>query len=108
MHKPLRINIVSIIQKYFGCGNIRRDYSDKTLKYEVRSLDELIGKVIPHFRKFPLLSAKKKDFELFTKICEMMKRQKHLTKNGLEKIVSLAYQMNSSGRRRYKKEELFR
>jgi len=103
-----RAEVIKIIQKYFGCGNIRRDYSDKTLKYEVRSLKELIEGVIPHFRKFPLLSAKKKDFNLFAKICKMMERQKHLKRNGFIKIVNLAYRMNSSGRRRYKKEELIR
>ena len=103
-----RAEVIKLIQKYFGCGNIRRDYSDKTLKYEVRSMADLIGKIIPHFRRFPLLSAKRKDFELFSRICAMMKKQKHLTRSGLKTIANLAYQMNSSGRRRYKKEELFR
>ncbi|HQQ22060.1 MAG TPA: LAGLIDADG family homing endonuclease, partial [Candidatus Paceibacterota bacterium] len=53
-----RSQILFLIKKEFGCGFIRRDFSDKTLKYEIRSLEELINKVIPHFEKYPLLSSK--------------------------------------------------
>lgn len=41
-----RAQILYLMQKIFGCGFVRRDYSDKTLKYEVRSLNDLIDKVI--------------------------------------------------------------
>ncbi|OGN03426.1 MAG: hypothetical protein A2655_02720 [Candidatus Yanofskybacteria bacterium RIFCSPHIGHO2_01_FULL_43_42] len=40
-----RSEVLFLIQKKFGCGFIRRDYSDKTLKYEVRSLKDLIKKL---------------------------------------------------------------
>jgi len=53
----------------FKCGFIRRDFSDKTLKYEVRSLDDLIRNIIPHFEKYPLVSEKQNDFEFFKKVC---------------------------------------
>ena len=60
-----RAQILFLMQKMFKCGFIRRDFSDKTLKYEVRSLDDLILHIIPHFEKYPLVSAKLKDFEFF-------------------------------------------
>src|SRR3989344_8416652 len=101
-----RREVLDLMMKYFGCGFIRRDYGDKTLKYEVRSLDDLIIKIIPHFDTFPLKSSKRNDFVLFAKICRQMKRLDHLNKIGLAKIVGLAYQMNSSGKRRYAKEDL--
>lgn len=34
-----RSETLNIILKFLKCGTLRRDYSDKTLKYEVRSID---------------------------------------------------------------------
>ena len=53
-----RAEVLFLMQDHFTCGHMRRDYSDKTLKYEVRKLDDLLTKVIPHFRKYPMLSGK--------------------------------------------------
>jgi hypothetical protein len=89
------------MQKHFRCGHMRRDYSDKTLKYEVRNLNDLLTKVIPHFRKNPMLSGKQKDFEHFARICLLMKEGAHKTKSGMQKILHEAFQMNPSGKRKY-------
>jgi hypothetical protein len=101
-----RRQVLDLMNEYFGCGFMRRDYADKTLKYEIRSLDELLEKVIPHFNTFPLKSSKQKDFLLFAKICKLMKNQKHLEIEGFKKIVKLAYQMNGSGKRKYSEDVL--
>src|SRR3972149_4528528 len=53
-----RAQVLEMLQKYFGCGTIRPDRSDKTLKYEVRSVDELVERSMPHFEETPLLSSK--------------------------------------------------
>jgi hypothetical protein len=83
---------------------MRRDYGDKTLKFEVRSIGDLLNQVIPHFRKYPLYSAKQRDFVLFEKICRRIKNKEHLNPTGMKKIVTLAYQMNGSGKRKHLKE----
>ncbi len=101
-----RRQVLDIIQNYFGCGYIRRDYADKTVKFEIRDRNDLIQKVIPHFEKFPLLSKKDKDFRLFKEICLIINKQKHLQKDGFVEIVNLAYQMNGSGKRKRTKEEI--
>ena len=101
-----RAQILFLMQKVFKTGFIRRDYSDKTLKYEVRSLNDLISKIIPHFEKYPLLSEKQKDFEFFKKVCYLMQKELHKNKNGLRKILDLAFQMNPSGKRKYTKAEM--
>ena len=101
-----RAQILFLMQEFFECGFIRRDYSDKTLKYEVRSLSDLINKVIPHFKKYPLVSAKQRDFKFFEKVCLLMQKQLHKNKNGLGKIMNLAFQMNPSGKRKYTKAEM--
>jgi len=96
-----RAEVLTLLQQYFGCGTIRPDRSDKTLKWETRSLLPIIDRVLPHFRCYPLLSSKQKDFELFDLICEAMARGEHRSTSGLNEIVRLAGQMNPSGKRRY-------
>ena len=83
------------MQKHFNCGHIRKDKF--TLKYEVRKLEDLINIVIPHFEKFPLISTKQKDFEIFSEICTKIKKLEHLKKVSLSKIMKDAYSMNNSG-----------
>jgi len=90
-----------LLQEYFGCGTIRPDRSDKTLKWEVRSLSILIDRVIPHFEIYPLLSGKQNDFELFAQICKRMAEGAHLSRAGLLEIVRMAGTMNPSGKRGY-------
>src|SRR6476646_591912 len=51
-----RAEVLHALQAYFGCGSIRPDRSDKTLKWETRRLEDLLGRVIPHFERYPLLS----------------------------------------------------
>ena len=51
-----RAEVLHQIQAYFGCGSIRPDRSDRTLKWETRRLDDLLARVIPHFETWPLLS----------------------------------------------------
>lgn len=96
-----RSEVLLLMQDYFGCGTLRPDRSDKTLKWECRSLPVLIARIIPHFEAYPLQSGKQKDFELFADICRRMERREHLTRKGLQGIVRLAGQMNPSGTRGY-------
>jgi hypothetical protein len=96
-----RSEVLLLMQEYFGCGTIRPDRSDKTLKWEVRSLPVLIARINPHFEMYPLLSGKQRDFELFASICKRMAQGEHLTRSGLEQIVRLAGHMNPSGKRGY-------
>ena len=96
-----RAEVLLLIQRYFGCGRIRPDRSDRTVKWETRSLDPIRARVIPHFEKYPMLSGKQRDFERFAEICERMARREHLLPDGLVEIVRLAGEMNPSGKRGY-------
>src|SRR4051812_25185948 len=78
-----RAEVLALLLNYFGCGTIRPDRSDKTVKWEIRSLHPINDRVLPHFRRHPLLSTKQKDFELFALICEAMTRGEHRTLRGL-------------------------
>src|SRR5215216_5457683 len=96
-----RSEVLLMIQRHFDCGTLRPDRSDRTLKWEVRSLPLLMAVVIPHFRRYPLQSGKQRDFELFADICERMTRGDHRSAGGLKEIVRRAGEMNPSGKRGY-------
>src|SRR5713226_2584439 len=96
-----RAELLYIIQEKWGCGFIRPDRSDRTLKFEIRNVSDLVAKVLPHFRTYPLMSSKKTDFERFARICELVNDDRHLEPEGLEEMVRLAMEMNPSGKRKY-------
>jgi hypothetical protein len=96
-----RAEVLHALQAHFGCGSIRPDRSDRTLKWESRRLEDLLERVIPHFEKFPLLSGKRLDFERFAHVCRLMAEGAHRNRSGLEEVVELARAMNPSGKRRY-------
>ena len=100
--------LIKELRDFFGCGGIRYSKSDGTYKFEVRSIKDIREKIIPHFKKFPLQGEKRRDFEIFEKICEMVSQNLHLSKKFLPEIIELAYQMNPSGKRKYPKEKLLR
>ncbi len=101
-----RSEVLNLFQQTFDSGAIRPDRSDKTFKFEIRSLNDLVDKVIPFFRRFPLKSSKNRDFELFTQICLLMNLEKQREIAGMKKIIQLAVQMNTSGKRKYQAQEL--
>jgi hypothetical protein len=96
-----RVEVLLLMQRHFGCGSLRPDRSDKTIKWEVRSLPLIVERVIPHFLSYPLQSGKRHDFDLFARICERMARGEHRNLVGLREIVRLAGSMNPSGTRGY-------
>ena len=101
-----RSEVLTEIQQYFGCGTIRPDRSDQTLKWEVRSLELLATRVIPHFRRYPMRSGKQVDFELFAAVCERMALGAHRDPAGMCEIVRLVAWMNPSGRRTYEPDQI--
>ena len=100
--------VLFTLQEYFNCGTIRFNKSDETWKYEVRSLDNLLEKIIPHFEKFSLQTSKAQDFESFKEVCQLMRQKHHLSVNGIHSIIECAFKMNNLGARIYTKEILLR
>ena len=100
-----RSKILYLIKDYFDCGTVRSG-GDGTLKYETRGIKDLVNKVVPHFKKYPLVSGKRKDFEIFTEVCRMMNKGLHRSADGLKLILELVSKMNPSGSRKYSKEFL--
>ena len=88
-----RAQLLHLIQQKWECGFIRPDRSDKTLKFEVRNVEDLVTKVVPHFRRCALMSAKQVDFDRFAKICELMNQSARREVEGIEQIIRLAMEM---------------
>jgi hypothetical protein len=92
------------IKRLFDCGYIQQNHSkskrDETWVYVVRKRDDLHKKIIPFFRRYPLRTQKKNDYELFKRVIEMMSQNQHYTKAGLKKIIDIAYRMNGEGKYR--------
>ena len=102
------LEVLKEIHTYFGCGAIRFSKRDQMYKYEVRSIGDLIKRVIPHFQKFPLITNKRRDFEIFARICELIYQSHHLNAEYLEQIIQQSYLMNETGLRRMTQEELLK
>ena len=102
------LKLIKSIQAYFSCGGIRFSKRDDTYKYEVKSIKDLIQKIVPHFEKYPLQGAKAGDFDKFKSVCMMVNSNLHLSKKYLPKIIELAYSMNRGGKRKHKKKDLLR
>ncbi len=98
--------ILTLFKRYLGCGTLRAR-PDDIWYYEVNNLNALWEKVIPFFKKYRFLSAKKKrDFAKFCKIAEMIKNGEHLQKEGIEKIIEIRREMNDVGKRRFSEKEI--
>jgi hypothetical protein len=65
------------------------------LKYSVAGLKDLNSIIIPHFKKYPLLTQKGADFLFFLQIVELMNKGAHLTTNGLQQIINIKTSMNT-------------
>lgn len=100
-----RAEVLRLFHTRFGCGAIRPDRSDRTVKYETRCINDLVERVIPHFEQHPLLSGKREDFQRFARICRMMYARDHLRPEGFQVIVRLAAQVNG-GKRKYPRETI--
>jgi hypothetical protein len=83
------------LQDFFGgIGTISTDKSSNAVKYSVDSLKDLTTIIVPHFKKYPLLTQKAADFILFEQIIELMNKSAHLTMDGLQQIINMKASMN--------------
>ena len=93
------LGLLEDLQAFFGCGWIRESKGDRTYKYEVRSIGDLIGVILPHFERFPLPGYKARSCAGFSRVCRMVEQGDHLQRVGLREIVGIAYQINLGKRR---------
>jgi hypothetical protein len=93
------LDLLTDLQAFYGCGWIRRSKGDRTFKYEVRSIGDLVEVILPHFERFPLRGCKARSCAGFSLVCQMVEQGDHLRRDGLRRIVEVAYQINLGKRR---------
>ena len=87
------------LHDFFGVGmvliNKRRDnHKEHLYRYVVRKRSDLLERVIPFFRQYPLYTSKQQDFETFARCVELVEANYHLTSEGLIEIVEIVQTMN--------------
>jgi hypothetical protein len=89
--------LLRLIQKFFSqmgiVGSIY-NHDEGAIKYVVQSLKDL-KVVIAHLNKYPLITQKWADFQLFKSAVELMDRKEHLTIKGLRKILGVKASLNN-------------
>jgi hypothetical protein len=63
------------------------------VQLRIYSINDLF-KVLEHFDKYPLLTQKKVDYELFKQAIYLIKNEEHLTIDGIIKLVRIKAYMN--------------
>ncbi len=98
--------ILALLKQHLQCGEIRYK-SDDVWMYETNNLNAIHTNVIPFFRRFGFLSAKKKrDFAIFRRMAELMAEKAHLNKDGISRLLELREKMNDGGKRKYSDKEI--
>ena len=101
--------ILEAIKKRLDCGyikaNSQTDLTDKSLAFVARDLISIRDKVIPFFEG--KLFIKRIVFEEFKKIIKIVSAKKHLTRDGMKKVLDISYNMNT-GKRRFTKEDILK
>jgi hypothetical protein len=87
------MDLLNKIKLYFNVGGITR-LGEESIQYRVSALKDL-NVIIDHYEKYPLLTYKQSDFLLFKEVVELIKQGKHLTSEGLNKIISIKASLNS-------------
>ena len=100
--------ILALFKRHLGCGTLR-SRPDGVWYYEVNNFNAIWENIIPFFKKYKFLSAKKKrDFSKFCKIARLMKNGEHLTEKGVREILEIRRDMNDGGKRKYSEKEILK
>jgi hypothetical protein len=87
------------LREFFGVGQVlinkRYDnHKEHLYRYVVRRRKDLVEVIIPFFRQNPMHSSKQQDFEKFARCVELIKDDRHLTREGLSEIAEITQTMN--------------
>ena len=87
------VQVLHALKAHFGCGVVRVNHGDR-MAYRVRSVKHLLEHIVPFFVKHSLKTKKNVDFLKFRDVLILMEAGNHLTVEGVERIRSIAQQMN--------------
>ena len=87
------------LREFFRVGHVYRNprhdnHSEDLYQFNVSRRRELLEVVIPFFRRHPLRTAKRRDFEKFARCLAIVDEGRHKTHKGLIEILEIAQTMN--------------
>ena len=98
--------ILALLKRHLKCGELRPKGGGVWM-FEVSNLTAIRENVIPFFERFGFLSAKKKrDFQLFKRMAELMQGGAHLNEEGIRELLELRRDMNDGGKRKFSEEDI--
>lgn len=68
-----------------------KEKSSNVYVYRVTNLDQLMNVAIPFLQKYMVVSARRREFELVTNVCNMISNKEHLTIAGMTKIINVVF-----------------
>ena len=83
--------MISLIE-LLKCGKIFKNR--ETFDFKVSKLSDILNKIIPFFKPYPILGIKALDFYDWCKVAELMKNKMHLTAEDLDEIRKIKAGMN--------------
>ena len=96
--------ILALFKQHLKCGTLR-SRPDGVWYYEVNNLNAIIEQVVPFFKEFSFLSAKKKnDFSKFQQILDILSGKNPYSNVNVKKIMALRNKMNGGGKRKFSDE----
>ena len=88
--------VLYALKRFFRCGVVRRNREDR-FELRIRKFSCLV-KVVEFFERHPLKTKKNVDFKKFARIIRYMEEGRHLTTEGLMKIVEVSLTMNRANK----------
>ena len=96
-----RRELLEMAQEYFATGRIYpKQGNPDVLVYAIASRRSISEKVIPFLDRYMRFSARSEDIMRYKQALQLFEQGKHRTRDGLIRIVQLAYEMNHDGKQR--------
>jgi len=89
------LSLLNLIKSYFeDSGSVILDKKTNKASFTISKFSDLTNLIIPHFQKFPLQSSKLTEYSLWLNCIRLMENNEHLTKAGVDKILSIKGALN--------------
>ena len=82
------------IKNVLGCGFIYKDSKRNIIELSISNFKDVYYKMIPLFNKYKIEGVKSLDFQDFCKVAGLVNKKDHLTREGLEQIRKIKFNIN--------------
>jgi hypothetical protein len=98
---------LDLFRETLGCGTLRRA-GNGGWYWEVNSLPELAGRIVPFFDRFSIVGQKAEDFRLWRRAVMLLLPRDGLSDQDYHHVLALRERMNRGGKRRYRMDGILR